>query len=250
MDAELVDRRECRRRTVVASVGAVAAMATAGCGELLGASSTEERGNEDDETGDENAFPITEDFENGYEGTFEDTGQSESTPRVTTERASAGSRALDLSASPGTSTRNSVGVQRTAEPPITVSVSINRYRSEGAENAAGVRLRTADGESDRSLTLIQSGYYGGVSVNEKNTDGDRISSQSIGDPPGDGTWYPMSLTIDTEGLITVSVAGETTDYDPGTDWRETELFVELSGNGWGNGHAVGVAFDQFSLGRP
>jgi hypothetical protein len=250
----------CRRR-LLATCGAVATGAVAGCSGVLSTDGDDEP-NEDDEstatpetTGVEttttpaptpfsSAVP-TYGFEDGT-GPFADRSQANSAPMFTMGRVFEGEQALALESDPGTETRCSVVTADLLEGTQGHAVWVNRYESDGPENAVGIRLR--DPDSEAQVRLLVSGYHGGVTLREHDESGEPTGPRTaVTDLPADERWNKADLYVQNVDRITGRFGDVAESVSTTLDWTDRPVRFELFANAWGNGHAVSAAFDAVEI---
>lgn len=219
------------RRRLLAAMGAAGVTALTGCSTL----------------GFGGESGVSESFDSGTYGSFQDASQESVSPTVLEEYARSGSHALHLGSEPGTSTRSEVRHTNTVSLPVTCEAWVFKYRDEGRENNLGVALRDVD--SDGGLAVADSGYHGGAHALENDAAGERIGDANVGPELSLNEWHRLSIAVDAAGTVTAAVDDRSVTYQPEFDWTNRTLRPALVVNAWGNGDALAAAFDDFSLER-
>lgn len=188
---------------------------------------------------------LDEGFESGtYTNTFKDTSQSSVSPQVTTDRSNTGEYSLDLSSTPGQTTRNQVTTKNAYENISQVKFNLNKYVDDGGQNHWIVRLNNVS--NDRSLELRGSGYYGGVSVREFNKNGDVIYSTTIDSELSANEWHTVKMNTTSDSII-FTTDGSTTEVDTIADWTTQTVEFTAEANSWNNGDNIDVAYDDITI---
>lgn len=217
-----------RRRTVALAGGL--AIGLPGCQGLLGSGSGDEP---------------TESFEDGLGASiFEDASQAAVDPALSEGHATHGDRSLSLASDPGTSTSNRVRSGETWSGPRRYSVQLQPVEVGGGECSTGFGLSATD--SGRRLLVASSGYHGATYVQEYDAAGEQIPAKraSLTDPLPEGTWSRVEFVVRESG-VTVRVDDVARELEPTWPVTESALGVRLHANGWGNGHPITTAFDEF-----
>lgn len=219
------------RRRLLAAMGTAGVTVLAGCSTLG--------------FGDESG--VSESFDSGTLGSFQDASQDSVSPTVLNEYARSGSHALHLGSQPGTSTRSEVRHTNSVTPPVTCEAWVRKYRDDGDENNLGLALRDVDSEG--GLVVADSGYHGGAHVLENDAAGERVRDANVGPELSLNEWHRLSITVNVEGTVTAGVNERSVTYQPEFEWANRTLRPALVVNAWGNGDALAAAFDDFHLER-
>lgn len=240
------------RRTVLASTPLLMG-ATAGCSSILEddesaaaeAKTTKTAQGSNTETPEDDPVLLADGFEDGYGSTFVDRSFSNATPSLTQERAYEGSQALDLQSSPGNQTLCAISTAETFEDPMQYSAMMNRYVALGDRNATGIRLSHT--ESDATLKIFISGYYGGVAIKEFDRNYDGIQSKQVAMVEPEDEWTNLQLQVEDDSTVRGVVNGESMTMETDANWTELPLRMVLAANAWGSGQRVAAAVDAVEV---
>lgn len=212
---------EATRRDALRVVGGVSIAGLAGCSVL---------GDDSDDSGGQDLL-FQESFEtDGLPDTVTDDSQPDADVAVTGDVASDGDRSLGLASVPGTSTSATV---RTAESfSGRRRYAVDLYKVTDDVSDGGCRLKLVDQDSDAELTVFDIDYYGGSCYEEKDENGDTVTTTSFGQSLPTDQWHTLAISVGA-GEVAFEIAGQKTTYEPALSWADRDVNVQLNANVWG-----------------